>query len=111
MNNLRDNPRYGDRLPPYWRRQQDTYNGVWIYTDWPPSPLPEGRRVGMLPRGGDPREYRWPVQGKEVLVLQAQGVEEMVIELLVVLLVESGAKAVRVIHSDDSLSIYSGAQS
>ena len=110
LTELLDNPKFGNRLPPYWRRsitRGGIYNGVWIYTAWDKAAaMPQGRLNALLPPDADPREFCWPVRDYEVLVIQEPDIADCRIELLVLLLVGEGAKIVRVIRPDNSLREY-----
>lgn len=68
---------------------------------------PEGERVASLvfPRNRDPADFRWPVQGRQVLVL-AQDEPDSAVEILVVELLNAGADIVHVRYSDELLVHY-----
>ena len=114
---LQETPENRPPLPPYWRKTAKRCggapdNGVWIYTGedgWGKarSSVEYGtdRITAMLPhRTLDPRVFSWPAKDMEVLVVREGDVEQDTVDALVLLLLENGAKIVRVIQPDDSLT-------
>jgi hypothetical protein len=68
---------------------------------------PAKNRVASLafPRNRDPADFKWPVEGKTVLVFSGGEPDEMV-DLLVIELLRAGAKTVHARYRDESLIEY-----
>ena len=55
----------------------------------------------MLPPGEGFLKYRWPVKGREVLMIQVGGFDEDVLEAFCTYIVIEGANVVRVVYGED----------
>ncbi len=59
------------RLPPYARQLRPKENHIWLFTgpsawEWA---VNDTRNKLLLPAEHDPARYRWPVAGKDVVIL------------------------------------------
>lgn len=90
------------KLPPYGKGVPDACRELWIYSGdeaWQLSKLcakNPGRVI--LPPVSDPLLYRWPVRGREALVVQDGQESELRLLRLAHALLRDGATVVRVIH-------------
>lgn len=111
-------PLFASKLPPYWRRSANRcggnpWNGVWIYTGrkkWGHAKSSvenaSDRITAMLPPNEpDPRVFRWPVMGLDVMILWDQDVAKITIMTLVSILMKNLAQVVRVIEPAPSFSL------
>ena len=98
------------KLPPFGNQIDRDHDLVMIYCGaraWKLAKPDMPNRIASLvfPKNRDPSEFKWPVEGKNVLVF-AQDEENSAVDLLTVELLRAGARIVNVRYSDGRLEIY-----
>ena len=92
------------QLPPFANQIDHASDLVMIYCGSKAWELarPEGERVASLvyPILRDPREFRWPVKDKKVVILEGDE-DDMKVKLLVIELLSQGAECVWVCGKAD----------
>ena len=96
-------------LPPFSNQIDPEHSMVMIYCGRRAWQLakPEGERVASLvfPRQRDPAHFKWPVEGRHVLVLGGDAADEDV-DLLVIELLRAGADLVDVRYQGGRVEQY-----
>ena len=93
------------KLPPYARGLHPDAPEIWVYFGadaWPAAKYRAARKlpVLLLPPDRQPEQFRWPVAGKEVLMIQQGDFEVQKIPAFANLLFGYGAAVVRAVYGD-----------
>jgi len=94
------------KLPPFAKQLKPDAVEVWIYfgsDPWPAAKYRAARKlpVLLLPPDRQPEQFRWPVAGKEVLMIQQGDYNPLKIPSFASLLFCYGASVVRCIYGDE----------
>lgn len=104
----------GRKLPPYGQAlakalETNTLREVWIFVGdaaWSHVTRPAADGRTLLPPGESPSVFRWPVDGLEVLAIQAGAVTEAALLELRDNLLNNGATVVRILAEDEAGASY-----
>lgn len=96
--------------PPYANQIDHESDLVMIYCGpqaWELAKPDGDKRVASLvfPRNTDPSKIKWPVEGKQVLIL-AQEEPDDTVDLLAIELLRAGARMVHARYADERLETY-----
>jgi len=100
-------------LPPFAKQLNPDAREVWLYfgsDPWRAAKCRAARKlpVLLLPPDKQPEQFRWPVAGKEVLLIQLGDYDILRIPSFANLLFGYGASAVRAIYGDGQFVCYKG---
>jgi len=101
------------KLPPYGKHLCSEAREIWVYfgsDPWPASKYRATRRLPalLLPPDQSPEQFRWPVAGKEVLLIQQGQYDILRIPAFANLLLGYGASVVRCIYGQGQFVSYQG---
>jgi hypothetical protein len=99
------------KLPPFAKQMNPDAREVWLYfggDPWPAAKCRAARKlpVLLLPPDQNPEAFRWPVAGKQVLMIQQGGIEIQKIPAFASLLFSYGASVVRCIYGEGDFVSY-----
>jgi len=101
------------KLPPFAKQLNPGAREIWIYcgsNPWRAAKFRSARKlpVLLLPPDKQPDQFRWPVSGKEVLMIQQGDFEVQKIPAFANLLFGYGAAVVRAVYGDGLVVCYKG---
>jgi hypothetical protein len=98
------------KLPPYGKTLQSGCCEIWVYFGSDPWRAVKCRAahklpVLLLPPDKEPEQFRWPVDGKEVLLIQQGRYDILRIPAFANLLFGYGASVVRAIYGENMVHV------